>query len=146
MPFDLSEALAYYKKQGAPADQTALISLLREVQQASGGSIPQNLLPAIAAALGTKESYLLAVVRRIPSLRLSDTHLLELCAGKNCGKNAALLEAAERFLLSHPGAFTLKQVPCLRQCGRGPNLRWDGTLYSRADEALLDILLNGILK
>ena len=143
MPFDLSEALAYYKKQGAPADQTALISLLREVQQASGGSIPQNLLPAIAAALGTKESYLLAVVRRIPSLRLSDTHLLELCAGKNCGKHILLAETAEKLHKENPDLFKLQFVPCMRQCGKGPNIRWDGTLYHRADEALLRRLIGG---
>ena len=31
--WNLEEAVSYYKKQGAPSDQSALVSLLREVQQ-----------------------------------------------------------------------------------------------------------------
>ena len=81
MDWHLEEAIAYYKKQGAPGDQTALVSLLREVQQENGGQIPMQALPEIADGLAVKESYLLAVVKRIPSLRLADRHCLELCAG-----------------------------------------------------------------
>ena len=40
MSWTLEEAVAYYKKQGAPQDQTALINLLREIQTESGGAIP----------------------------------------------------------------------------------------------------------
>jgi hypothetical protein len=29
----------------------------------------------------------------------------------------------------------------MRLCGKGPNIRWDGTLYHGADEALLKMLL-----
>ena len=82
MAWSIAEAIAYYQRQGAPADQTALISLLREVQQESGGRIPRAALPRIAETLGVKESFLEAVIRRIPSLGLSDTHCLEICAGK----------------------------------------------------------------
>ena len=45
MKWDLNEAIAYYRKQGAPADQSAVISLLREVQENTDGSIPAELLP-----------------------------------------------------------------------------------------------------
>jgi hypothetical protein len=31
----------------------------------------------------------------------------------------------------------------MRLCGKGPNLRWDGTLHHKADEALLRKLLGG---
>ena len=74
----LRQILDYYKKQGAPGDQSALVSLLREVQQEFGGAIPKSALIPLAEGLGVKESYLLAVIRRIPSLRLSDTHTLEM--------------------------------------------------------------------
>jgi NADH:ubiquinone oxidoreductase subunit E len=135
----LEEAVAYYKKQGAPSDQSALVSLLREVQQENGGAIPKSALPALTEGLGVKESYLLAVIRRIPSLRLSDMHTLELCGGPNCGKHAALAAAAEK--LCKGKNVTLKFVPCMRLCGKGPNLKWDGTLYHKADEALIKRLL-----
>lgn len=144
--WDIQEAIAYYKKQGAPGDQTALTALLREVQQEQGGSIPGRFLPVIGEALGVKESFLLAVIRRIPSLRLEQIPVLELCAGPNCGKHAALSAAAEALLAANPGKFTLKYGSCMRLCGKGPNLKWNGTLYHRADEALLKKLLEGALK
>ena len=126
--WDLQEALDYYKKQGAPGDQTALIALLREVQEEHGG-IPAWCVEQCALSLKVKESFLLAVIRRIPGLRLMDRHVLELCAGPNCGK--------------HTDKVTVKFVPCMRMCGKGPNLKWDGKLIHGADEALLRRLLEG---
>ena len=139
--WNLEEAVSYYKKQGAPSDQSALVSLLREVQQENGGAVPKSALPAMADGLGVKESYLMAVIRRIPSLRLSDMHTLELCAGPNCGKHAALAASAEK--LCKGKNITLKFTPCMRLCGKGPNLKWDGKLYHKADEALLRSLTEG---
>ena len=136
MSLNLSEALEYYKRQGAPADQQALISLLSEIQ-GSYGSIPRHLLPQIAEYYSIKESLLLAILKRIPRLRLADSHTLELCAGPNCGKAAALAAAAEKFAAAHPGKITLKFVPCMRLCGKGPNLKWDGKLHHNSDESLL---------
>lgn len=138
MKWELQEALEYYRRQGALGDQSALIGLLREVQQEHGGSIPRWAVAAIAQSYGVKESLPLAMIRRIPSLRLSDSHVLELCAGPNCPKRANLGAAAEKLC---KGNVTIRYVPCMRMCGKGPNLRWDGTLYHGADEALLKKLL-----
>ena len=140
MNWDLNEAIAYYRGQGAPGDQNALRNLLAEVQQESGGAIPGYLLPQIAAALGTKESFLTAIIRRIPSLRLKDCHVLEICGGPNCSRRGKLAELAEQYR----GRAEVKFVPCMRQCGKGPNLRFDGTLYNGADEALLASLMEQI--
>lgn len=135
----IMDAVRYYKKQGAPGDQTVLVSLLREVQAFSGG-IPAWVLEPIARELGTKESYLLAVIKRIPSLRLADTHVLELCAGPNCGKATALAAAAERLCAQR--GVELRFCGCMRLCGKGPNIKFDGKLYHKADEALLKQLLS----
>ena len=140
MDWNMEEAIAYYKNQGAPGDQTALTSLLREVQSEHGGRIPGHVLPEIAAGLGTKESFLLALIRRIPSLRLADIHCLEVCAGPNCGKSAALAACAEKMRSER---LTVKFVPCMRMCGKGPNIRFDGKIHHRADEALLRSLIKG---
>lgn len=137
MHFSMEEALSYYKKQGAPADQPALIALLTEIQDAHDGNIPAYTVREAAEGLGTKEALLLALIRRIPRLRLADTHCLELCAGPNCSKRAALADFVEKTYGSHPAGFTVKYVPCMRQCGKGPNIRWDGQLYNRADEKLI---------
>ena len=139
--WNLEEAVAYYKKQGAPGDQSALVSLLREVQNENKGGIPKGLLPQIALLLGVKESYLLAVVKRIPSLRIADTHILELCSGPNCSKRARLAEFVEKTYGKTPKGFEVRYVPCMRLCGKGPNIRWDGTIYHGADEALIRRLL-----
>lgn len=137
MSWSLSEAISYYKKQGAPADQSMVISLLREIQQETGGSIPVYALDEIANAYGVKDSFLKAIVKRIPSLRVSDTHCLELCAGQNCGKHTGLAAFADSLQKTAPGKITVKYVPCMRMCGKGPNIKWDGKLYNQANEALL---------
>lgn len=136
----LEEILSYYRRQGAPQDQNALIGMLREVQQEHGGSIPAYLLPPMAEALGTKPALLNALIRRIPSLRLGDGHTLELCAGPNCGKAAALAALAENLCRELP-QVKLTFTPCMRMCGKGPNLRWDGSIHHKADETLLRNLL-----
>ena len=141
MAWKLEEALSYYKKQGAPRDQTALVDLLREIQQENNGSIPLYMLKVIADSIETKETFLQAVIRRIPSLRLGDTHCLELCASPNCGKHIKLATYAENLQKSGE-KFTLKFVPCMRMCGKGPNLKWDGVIYHKADLYLLQKLLN----
>lgn len=126
MVWNMEEALTYYKKQGAPSDQSALISLLREIQQENGGSIPAGMVKTAAEYYGVKESFLLAVIRRIPSLRLSESHCLEVCAGPNCGRHAALADYAGKLRKKN---VTVKFVPCMRMCGKGPNIRWDGTRW-----------------
>ena len=73
MSWSLEEAAAYYRKQGAPGDQNAVIGLLRETQRENGGSIPRFFLGQIAGVYGVKESFLLAIIKRLPSLRLADT-------------------------------------------------------------------------
>jgi len=139
MAWDLEEAITYYARMGAPADQSAVIALLREVQQEQGGAIPEALLPQIAEKLGAKQALLTAIIRRIPSLRLSGKPLLELCVGPNCGKHTALAALAEE--LERQGRLTLRFLPCQRMCGKGPNLRWNGVLHHRATESLLRQLL-----
>lgn len=143
MTWNLQEAAEYYRKQGAPGDQNALIAFLREMQQENGGTIPAGLLAEGARLLGTKESLLLALIRRIPSLRLGENHCLELCAGPNCSRRAALAAFVEKTYGEKPGNFTLKYVPCMRLCGKGPNIRWDGKVYHGADEALIRRLVEG---
>ena len=140
----IEEAVAYYHRQGAPSDQSALIALLREVQQENDGKIPLSALPQIAQGLGCKESYLMAVIKRIPSLRLSDNHELVLCAGPNCSKRGALAAFVEKTYGRNPKKFTVKYGSCMRMCGKGPNIKWDGKTYNGVDEALIRSLIDSI--
>jgi len=141
MAWNLEEAVSYYRGQGAPGDQSALIAFLREVQKENGG-IPGYMLTRAAEGFGIKEAVLRALIRRIPSLRVSDVHCLEICAGPNCGKHAALAACAEK--LQKEKGFDLRYVPCMRLCGKGPNIRWDGKLFHKADEPLLRKLVEDL--
>ena len=134
----MKEMLAYYRRQGAPGDQTALVGLLKELQQ-TYGAVPKWAVGEIAEEYKVKESFILAVVKRIPSLRLQDTHLLQLCAGPNCGKHTALAAEAEK--LCKLKGVELKYMGCQRMCGKGPNIRFDGKLYHKATVELLQELL-----
>ena len=140
--WNLEEAVEWYRRQGAPGDQTAVKQLLQEVQREFGGSIPSGIVEHVAAGLGVKPTFLLALIRRIPSLRLADTHVLEMCAGPNCGKAAELVKLAESAKAAG-GSFTLKFVPCMRLCGKGPNARFDGQLYHKVTKEQLLELLSG---
>ena len=134
----MKEILDYYRRQGAPGDQTALVGLLKELQQ-TYGAVPKWAVGEIAEEYKVKESFLLAVIKRIPSLRLQDTHLLQLCAGPNCGKHTALAAEAEK--LCKLKGVELKYMGCQRMCGKGPNLKFDGKLYHKATVELLQELL-----
>jgi len=140
MSWTLEEAMDHYRRMGAPGDQNALVQLLKEIQSENGGGVPSYAVNRIASVYETKESLILALIRRIPSLRLEDKHLLELCAGPNCGKHRELAQFAEQLKMDG-GNFELKFVPCMRLCGKGPNLRWDGKLYHRGNKALLKELI-----
>ena len=137
MDWHLEEALSYYRSQGAPAEQTALVALLREIQEHHGGSIPSYTLKTVAKAYGTKEGMLLLLIKRFPSLRLQDVHELILCAGPNCGKHTALASQAEALASRSGGKIVVKYGQCMRMCGKGPNLKWDGKLYHQATPELL---------
>ena len=134
----MKEMLDYYRRQGAPGDQTALVNLLKELQQ-TYGAVPKWAVTEIAESYKIKESFLLAIVKRIPSLRLQDTHLLQLCAGPNCGKHTQLAAEAEK--LCKLKGVELKYMGCQRMCGKGPNIRFDGKLYHKATVELLQELL-----
>ena len=136
MDWNLTEAMEYYASQGAPGEQGALVALLREVQRECGG-IPGEAVGQIARGYGVKEGLLLALIKRIPSLHLREARCLELCAGPNCGKEASL----RAYIQSRYPDITIKAVPCMRLCGKGPNLRWKGSLYHKANRALIDKLL-----
>ena len=126
MAWDMKEALEYYGKMGAPREQSALVSLLKEVQKAGNRGIEAYQVAQICEFYGIKEGLILALVKRIPSLRLGNGHLLEVCAGPNCGKARALAEFADTL----GGNITVKYVPCMRMCGKGPNVRWDGKVFN----------------
>ena len=141
MAWNLEEAVMYYKNQGAPRDQSMLIALLREIQSENGGNIPKFCIQTIAQQYSISENFLLAVIKRIPTLKAGNSHTLEICAGPNCGKCTTLAAFAERIAKEYPGEISLKYVSCMRMCGKGPNIKWDGKIHHKATETFLDQLI-----
>ena len=121
----LEEALAYYRRQGAPGEQGALVALLREVQEERGGALPAADLAEIAAALSLRDTFLSAIIRRYPGLRTEEApHRLELCGGPRCsGRGAARLAAFVEETygvrpggVSASGRFTYRITGCMKNC------------------------------
>ncbi|MBQ2957970.1 MAG: (2Fe-2S) ferredoxin domain-containing protein [Clostridia bacterium] len=134
---ELQNLIGYYRDQGAPGDQQMLASLLREAQEISGGVLTGQVLDTICAAYQMKETVLRAMIRRIPSLKYEDApHSLEICS--TCGKARELIRLVESEFAGRPGCgFTFRTTGCMKNCRKGPSLKWDGELYSQADEALI---------
>ena len=136
MAWELDEALEYYRRQGAPSDQLMLVNLLKEIQTEEGGISPASV-GAAARYYNLKESFLLAIIRRYPSLKLKNCHCLEICCGVNCSKKGKLLDFAEKTYGKGRKNLEIRASGCMRMCGKGPNIRWDGTVFNGADEALI---------
>ena len=94
--WNLEEAISYYKRQGAPGDQNALIALLREIQSENGG-IPKYMLGQIAAMYQIKEGVLLVLILGLAVLIVMG-YRWNVCRG--CGSiGMALMVSGGIFLL-----------------------------------------------
>lgn len=143
---ELEDSIEYYREQGAPGDQQMLIALLREAQSICGGTLHAQALQAVCAAYGLKAGMLTALIRRVPSLRLSEApNRLEVCG--TCPKGRALRAFIEENWQVKSGGvcaragFSYHVTGCMKNCRNGPSLRFNGELYSHADEALLRRLI-----
>lgn len=144
--WSLKEAVNHFTEQGAPENQPALVELFREVQRENGGAIPSDSLSYIAEKMEIKESFISAIIKRYPSLRTEAApNLLELCGGERCRKRASheLRRWIERTYrvkpdgMSGTGKFKYKITGCMKNCPKGPSIKWNGTLYSNADQELI---------
>ena len=144
--WNIHESVEYYKGQDAPQNQFALVELLKEVQEHNGGVLADNVVQEIAALLNIKPSFLNAVIKRYPSLKpAAAPHRLEICGGKNCAGNgsAALLKFIKQTYnvdnggISVSGGFSFAVCNCLKHCGKGPNIKWDGEVYNAATPELI---------
>lgn len=138
----LEDYIEQYRSQGAPEDQQMLIALMRDAQQIDGGALRQETLDRIASELSVPGSILNAIIRRIPMLRMADApHRLDMCGG--CDGAQELIEDIRRVYqvdkdgVSMKGRFVLRVTGCLKRCGLGPAIRWDGKTYDEADVELI---------
>ena len=117
MKESLQEIALYYKNQGAPSDQSALLSCLREAQQACGGMLDAAAQQEIGAVLRVKPTYLQAVAKRISDLKLSGaSHTLTVCQGVNCSREGKSIHRyLEDELGAKPGKTFWVENGCIRR-------------------------------
>ena len=148
--WNLRAVMDDYQGKNLLQDQQDLVALLREVQTGYGGVLPKNAIQEISKWFDLKETFLLALIKRYPSLRLETVpHRLEICGGPQCPKkeSAALCHFVEKYYEvkdgsdSRKGGFSYNITGCMKNCGKGPNIKWDGRLYSSADIQLLQNLV-----
>jgi NADH:ubiquinone oxidoreductase subunit E len=124
----------------------ALLSLQEEV-----GYVPPESVPQIAEALGATESEIAGVLTYYPDLHTHPRgrHVIRLCMGEACVANRGtrlLAELTEHLGIGFGGTttdgqFTLERVYCLGNCGVGPTVMVDDTIYGRMTGAALRSLV-----
>ena len=133
---ELDELMEAYRSRGAARDQNELVQMLREAQTLCGGVIPQKALEQIAQALEIKMTFIDAVLKRYTSIKVSSAqHLLTICGARKCIKGAQLADFIEREYRVRPGGisragFRYRVAGCMKACGKGPCIKWDGELYT----------------
>lgn len=144
----IQDLIEYYRTQGAPADHQMLAALLKEIQEMDGGVLTGSRVCAVSEVYAVKENVLRALIRRIPGLHFEDApHRLEICG--SCRESLGLIQQISREYqvksgsCSEVGKFVLQVTGCMKNCRQGPSVRWDGTLYSKADMNLIRELIRG---
>lgn len=144
----LKEIVAFYRERGAARDQNELVQLCRGVQELFGGVIPHQALEIIADQLGLKQTFLDAVLKRYPTIRTAEApHVLAVCSGKQCGKSDLASFVEQTYCVqageTADAGFRYKAAGCMKQCGKGPCVKWDGEVYTGMTEAKLRDLISG---
>ena len=74
--------------------------------------------------------------------------VIEVCVGTSCYLLGAqdLLQAIEELPAEQLGKVEIIGVTCLKNCGKGPNIRINGTVYSGVTpERLLQVIDDNLL-
>jgi len=147
----LSELLEACRPQ-PPAHPNILKTLLT-IQEALG-HVPVEAVPRIAGALGVTDADVAGVLSYYPDLQTAvrGRHTVRLCLGEACvaNRSADLLAEVRRELniglgeTSPDGHVTLERVYCLGNCGVGPTVMVDETMYGRVSAAELRSILKQV--
>ena len=134
----LASMLEEHRPQaGQPAN---ILRALLAVQQVLG-HVPLSAITPIADALGVPEAHVVGVLSYYPDLHAAPRgrHVVRVCLGEACVANRSPLLLAEfkRVLgigigeTTKDGRTTLERVYCLGNCGVGPTVMVDETIYGR---------------
>ena len=150
MSEELNEIFEYYCKPGKRLGQDDLVEMLREIQEICGGVITAEALQSVCQKLSVKENYINTVIKFVPDIKTEKVlHRLSICGGVNCKSNnsSALNDYIKKTYQVTPGGvcskygFSYEVCGCLKHCAHGPNIKWDGKVYSKVTPEILDKLI-----
>lgn len=139
-------------------EQSAVLPIIHMVQEKFGFISPESI-PWIAEMCGSTPIHVAGVVSFYPGIRrkcpgkwhirVCHTIACALSGGEELlpyicektGINPAEMTDEEPMAVSPDGLWSLEAVECLANCGFGPNLMINDTLYSRVDKAKVDELV-----
>jgi NADH:ubiquinone oxidoreductase subunit E len=127
-----------------------ILRTLLAIQQRLG-HVPPEAVGTIAHTLGVTEADVAGVLSYYPDLHTipRGRHVVRLCLGEACVANRAprlLAELRQALAVgfgetSADGRVTLERVYCLGNCGVGPTVMVDDTIYGRVTESELREIL-----
>jgi|KBSMisStaDraftv2_1062788.scaffolds.fasta_scaffold179437_2 NADH:ubiquinone oxidoreductase subunit E len=127
-----------------PGEQANILRTLLAVQQALG-HVPPNAIGPVADALKVPEAHVAGVLSYYPDLHTAPRgrQIVRVCLGEACVANRSLhlLADLQRVLgiglgeTTKDGQVTLERVYCMGNCGVGPTVMVDETIYGRASAA-----------
>ena len=147
---ELKEIFSYYCKYSKRLSQDELVAMLREIQEVCGGVITASALQSVCEELGVKENYISTVIKFCPDIKTEKvSHRLSICGGVNCKRNGSgdLGEYIRKTYGVKPGGicekhgFSYEICGCMKHCAYGPNIKWDGKVYSKVTPEILDTLI-----
>lgn len=139
------------EQRPTPDRPANILATLLGIERALG-HVPPEAVGSIAAALGSTEAEVAGVLSYYPDLhtRPHGRHVIRLCRGEACVANRAgrlLAELGEELRVgfgatTSDGRFTFERVYCVGNCGVGPTVMIDDTVYGRMTPAELRTILN----
>ena len=128
----------------------ALLPILHALQE-TFGYIDEAAIPLLANALNLSRAEVHGVVSFYQDFRREKPghYILKVCRAEACQAlgGRALVDHLRDHLkvdfgqTTADGVFTLEEVFCLGNCGLGPSVMIDDTLYGRVDSARFDALV-----
>jgi formate dehydrogenase subunit gamma len=123
-----------------PGHPANILRTLMAVQQMIG-YVPANAIGPVADALKVPEAYVAGVLSYYPDLHAAPRgrRIVRVCVGEACVANRScdVLAECQAFLgigigeTTKDGGTTLERVYCLGNCGVGPTVMIDETIYGR---------------
>lgn len=143
---------AYLKNKNHNPAQSALITILQEVQN-EVGYLPREALEKTSNLMNVPLSHTYGVATFYHQFRLrpKGKHVITICCGTACHVQGSgdlmnllkqTLKLDENEDTTNDGLFTLMQVRCLGACGLAPIIKIDEEFYGKVNATSLPRILN----